>query len=112
MLKARPMRNTKARAERHGSDRVSVYVKRTRPKTLVPPLSWIVPFKPERRTVLDRLGTQIWDLCDGHNTVEQIVDCFAERHKLSFHEARVAVTGYIKNLVGRGALAMAMREEV
>jgi hypothetical protein len=79
-----------------------------RPQYLVPPLSWIVPFHPERRLVLDRLGTEVWTLSDGRHTVEQIVDLFAEGHKLTFHEARVAVTGYLKTLIERGVLAIAM----
>jgi hypothetical protein len=50
-------------------------------------------------------------LCDGKATVESIIDEFAARHRLSFHESRVAVTGYLKTLIRRGVLAIELSEE-
>ena len=55
---------------------------------------------------LDRLGSQVWQLCDGVRTVEDVVDEFARLHRLTFHEARASVTAYLKMLVQRGVLAM------
>ena len=108
MLAAKPIRNAAAAAERDASGGLSVAVRTKRPGYLVPPLSWIVPLKPTRQLRLDRVGAQVWDLCDGQRTVEAIVDDFAQRHALSFHEARVAVTSYLSQLVQRGALAVAV----
>lgn len=110
MLEARPLRNAAARVEKNSEKNVIIYVKASRPRYLVPPLSWIVPFRPERRVILDRLGTQIWNLCNGERTVENVVDIFREQHHLTFHEARGAVTGYIKMLIQRGILAIVLRE--
>jgi hypothetical protein len=56
--------------------------------------------------ILDRVGTRLWKMCDGKKTVEQLVDFFAAQYELSFHEARAAVSGHLKALVQRGALAM------
>jgi len=50
-------------------------------------------------------------LCDGERTVEAIIDAFAAEHRLTFHEARVAVGGYLRSLMARGALAMVMAQE-
>jgi hypothetical protein len=59
----------------HKDDRVAVYVRQKRPWFLkVPPLSWIVPFKRERRALLDRVGTRLWRMCDGERTVLELVD--------------------------------------
>ena len=110
MLRATPVRNTAAETVQHGPDELSLSVKTKRPRYMVPPLSWIVPMKPTRTVRLDRVGMQIWNLCDGRRTVEEIVDEFAELHRLTFHEARVAVTGYMRQLVQRGVLAIAMTE--
>ena len=107
-----PVQNTVARVLDDGNGRVSVFVRQEKPFYLaIPPLSWIVPFKRERRSGLDALGAEIWQLCDGSRTVEQIIDVFKDQHELSFHEARVSVTGYIKALVQRGILAIAMQDE-
>ncbi len=111
MLAARPVHNAAARVVDEAGGDVAVYVKSIRPWYMFPPVSWIVPYRPERKTVLDRLGSQVWRWCDGERSVEDIIDAFAGEHDLTFHEARVAVTGYIKSLVQRGALAIAMSEE-
>jgi hypothetical protein len=107
MLLALPIRNSSAAAEGHGAEAVELTVPRRRPKYLTP-LSWLVKVRPTRTIVLDRLGTQIWQSCDGKRTVEQVVEGFAQTHRLSFHEARTAVTGYLRELIERGAMAIVM----
>ena len=109
MLRAHPLQNHAARVEREPGERVSVWVEQTR--RLVPPLSWIVPFKRERLTRLDPIGSRVWSLCDGRHTVEDVVDAVAQQYRLTFHESRVAVTGYLKTLIQRGVLAIDMAEE-
>jgi hypothetical protein len=42
-------------------------------------------------------------------TVEELVDRFARTHRLSFHESRVCVTGYLAELVRRGLLALSLQ---
>ncbi len=111
MLLARAVHNTAATVHQDGEDAVRIGVKTIRPWYLVPPLSWIVPVRPERRVVLDRLGLEIWRLCDGVRTVETVADVFAAAHGLTFHEARAAVTGYINSLVRRGVMAVVLPED-
>ena len=107
MLRARPVHNAAAKADRRGDEEVRITVPRRRPG-YVTALSWLVRPKPNRTVVLDRLGTQIWEQCDGQHSVEDVVDAFAEAHRLTFHEARTAVTGYLKHLIERGAVAIVM----
>lgn len=111
MLQARLVRNAAVRVEPAADDRVTIHVKTAKPRFMVPPLSWIVPVRRERVVRLDRLGTQIWNLCDGRKTVEEVVDAFAARHRLTFHEAKVAVTGYAKTLIQRGLLVIALPKD-
>ncbi|MBL7076182.1 MAG: PqqD family protein [Kiritimatiellae bacterium] len=109
MLRAVAMQNRAARVERAPDATVSVWVQQTR--KLMPPLSWIVPFRKERVARLDHIGSRVWSLCDGRRTVEDVVDTIAAQYRLTFHESRVAVTGYLKTLVQRGVLAIEMAEE-
>lgn len=111
MLAAVPVRNAAADVAWNAADELEVTVAIERPRYLRPPLSWIVPHRSRRIVRLDRLGARVWDLCDGERTVEDVVDVFAERYQLTFHEARVAVTGYLQSLVQRGALAVALPDE-
>jgi hypothetical protein len=106
MLRAHALQNRAARVERDPGGTVAVWVEQTR--RLLPPLSWIVPFRRERVTRLDRVGSRVWSLCDGKRTVEAVVDMIASQYRLTFHESRVAVTGYLKTLIQRGVLAIEM----
>ncbi len=108
MLEARPVRNSAAEVLHEEADTLSIKVKMKKPRPLFPPLSWFVRSRTTRTIRLDRLGSQVWDLCDGERTVEDIVDEFARRHRLTFHEARASVTAYVKLLVQRGVLAIAI----
>jgi len=110
MLRAKPVRNTAVRVVENARVGVTVYVRRRRPSWLVPPLSWMVPYKPEQQIILDSLGRRIWQDCDGRRTVEEIVDRFKDEHRLTFHEARAAVTGYLEKLIQRGVLAIVVQD--
>jgi hypothetical protein len=108
MLTARPVRNMAADAKIDGDElRISVP---TKPAWWynVPPVCWIVHPAKARIFILDRVGRPLWDWCDGERTVEQLVDLFAEKHNLTFHESRVSVTNYLRLLIARGALAVAL----
>ena len=61
--------------------------------------------------ILDHLGVEVWERCDGTRTVEQVVDEFAQKHALSFHESRVMVTEYLRELIQRGVLAIGLPGE-
>jgi len=112
MLEARPERNAAARAAADGEAEVTIAIQTRPPRYLsVPPLSWIVPVRKERKVTLDKLGTEIWRLCDGSMTIEGVVDSFSRSHGLTFHEARVAVTGYVKGLIRHGVVAIELNED-
>jgi hypothetical protein len=111
MMEAIPLRNGAARVEREADGTLRAYVLKLRPWYMKPPLSWMMQARPERCLMLDRLGTEVWDLCDGTRNVESIVDRFAGKHRLSFHEAWTAVTSYLKMLIQPGVLAIALKKE-
>ncbi len=108
MLAATPVRNTAATVERLDGNTLRISVPRQRPRFLVPPISWILRPSATRTLFLDTLGSQVWELSDSSRTFEAIVETFAARHGLTFHEARVAAGNYIRQLMERGALAIAM----
>jgi hypothetical protein len=100
-----PVRNEAAGVVDEG-DTVRLSVALRRPRWLVPPISWIIKPRGDRAFRLDELGTEVWRLCDGERTVEQITEIFAERHRLTFHEGRVSVTAYVKELMQRGLIVV------
>jgi len=80
-----------------------------RPRWLVPPLSWVLPWSGYRRVELDEPGAEVFNLCDGKRSVEEIIETFAKRHKLSFREGQVAVTQFLRELLKRGIIALVGR---
>jgi len=111
MLSAIPVRNAAAEAAEDGPNGLRVSVRIQPAGWWVRSLSWLLRRPPRRTVILDRLGSEVWELCDGARTVEQVVDEFAQRHALSFHEARVAVTEYLRELIQRGILAIGLPPE-
>ena len=105
LLATVPHKNTAVKLRRV-RDGMLVTIPMTRPRWLVPPLSWILPFSQFRQVRLDAPGTAVLDLCDGQRTIEQIIDTFAGENKLSFREAQLAVVQFFRELVQRGIVAL------
>jgi hypothetical protein len=62
-----------------------------------------------RRTYrLDTYGREVYSACDGEASVRDIIRRFAKRHGLSRPEAEKAVTTFIKTLMSRGMIAVAV----
>ena len=112
MLLAIPTPNTAANAKYdEGSGLVTVTVKNIKPDYMIPPFSWVVHFSPKKDITLDKLGSQLWKLCNGRNTVENVIDRFKDAYGLTFHEARTSVVEYLKKLIQRGVVAVIIQEE-
>lgn len=66
---------------------------------------------PDTRTVvLDEVGTFVWGLCDGRNTVEAIVGKLLAEYKLGRRETEVSVAAYLQSLVERRLIGLYERE--
>lgn len=110
MLAARPIRNIAARVEAGGDGGLHIAVRKENARWRRRPWKWFVPGRDERLILLDAMGREVWELCDGR-CVEAIVEEMSRRHRLSFHEARVAVTALLRELIRRGALAVVLPDE-
>jgi hypothetical protein len=71
-----------------------------------PPLGWVLPFRSEKGIALDALGAEVYGACDGTTTTERIIEAFAKRHKIRFHEARLSVLAFLKSLVTRNLVVL------
>ena len=109
LLRARPYRNDSLTSERGDNGETLVVFKRKR--TL---LVWILArffhLPEEKKITLDRIGSEVWGLCDGKNTVKEIVKEFGERHSLDTRDAERSLTAYLGELSRRGMLGL--KEEV
>jgi len=100
--KVEPIRTTEAD---DGKLRVTV---------LVSPPKWISWFNRrreiERTYGLDALGREVYEACDGNKRVKDIVAAFARSHKIGVAEAEISVTSFLKTLVGKGIVYMALED--
>jgi hypothetical protein len=109
MLSTTLYKNLKVTAEWNDSrTHLVLKVPTKRPGYLVPPISWVVRPPVFRSLHLDQTGADVWEWCDGERCVEDVIELFARKHNLTFHEGRVSVTTYLKELVKRGVLAIAL----
>ena len=105
-LGAVPVRNRAVRQERR-SDEETVLVAPLKERWFMgPPLGWLLPFSRERKVALDRMGMTVWGWCDGKRTTEKVIEEFASRYHVTFHEARVSVLAFLRELTRRGLVAL------
>ena len=110
-LAAVPMVNHAAALTPMAAGGLLVEVPIPRPRYLVPPISWILPFSGQRRIELDKLGRAVLELCDGRRSVERIMETFAADHALTFREAQLSVTQFLRMLTERGVIAIVGLEQ-
>lgn len=108
-LDATPIANQAVKEQAISEDRVVLVVPVRKRWFNSVPFTWLFYFRSERRLELDALGTQVWRMADGVHTTEQIIEAFAAEHRLSFHEARVCVTQFLRMLTERNLVAMVGR---
>jgi len=65
----------------------------------------------ERTFGLDPFGREVYEACDGKRSVRDIVREFSENHKLSGPEAELAVTRFLRTLMSKSLVAVAVPEE-
>ena len=106
MLDAIPTCNRAVRVEPSG-DTLVLWVP-IRRRFWLAGLAWFLPFRKEKGIALDAVGSSVWSACDGRRRVEEIVEGFAERHQLRFHEARLSVSQFLRSLVERNLLVLAV----
>lgn len=97
MFNSKPTRNSALEWEMNDDDEACITLRRadtTRVK-IISKIFWV----PDKRTmVLDQIGTQVWEMCDGKTTVEAMIKRLSTDHKLNNKEAEISLLAYLKQL--------------
>jgi hypothetical protein len=97
MMESRPARNDMLAWEKTETGEARIKV--TRQETWKTRLLSKVFYIPETRSItLDEVGTEVWQMCDGHTSVATMIDRLRERYKLDRKEAEVSLLSYLKTL--------------
>ena len=100
-----PVLNPKVKWEKDEQDKVRIVMPLN--QTMIPSR-----FLQRRKKIqLDVVGSIVWELCDGKNTIKDIIDRFSNEYKLLPNEAETALNSYLNQLAKRGLIAFAMPEE-
>jgi len=107
-LAARPFRLPIVRQEEldHGRLRVTVAVRAP---------GWVRwlggPRELERGFGLDPIGRELYQACDGRTDVDSLIRTFSASHHVGLAEAELSVTTFLRTLISRGLIAMAVDAE-
>ncbi|MCD6219926.1 PqqD family protein [Candidatus Calescamantes bacterium] len=108
LLQAKPLRNTFVTWEEDGDELyLNIPLKQVKLSKL-----WRFLFGlPEKKRIhLDILGTEVWKMCNGENTVRDIVKSIQERYNLSRKEAEVSTLEYLRKLMARHLIGLKIKE--
>lgn len=108
VLHLRPVRNAAIEWERNDEGEASLRVPHRKDRT-GKFFSFLFRLPEARAVELDEVGTFVWELCDGQNTVESIVKAMCKKYKLGRREVEISVTTYLKMLAERNFIGMYQR---
>ena len=97
MLNSRPARN-----EAVGWDKVEsgeVQIKIVRQDTWkIRMMAKVFYIPKERKITLDEVGSEVWLMCNGKTSVEQMIESLSTKYQLNRKEAEVSLLSYLKTL--------------
>lgn len=64
------------------------------------------PEKLTRKLQLDTMGSKVWQMIDGKQSVKMIIEGFATESSITLHEAELSVTKFIRELGKRGLISL------
>ena len=107
VLKSRPVRNSLIKWEKTENGEVSLVVPQK--KTLwVRSISKIFMLPSSRVVILDDVGSFVWIMCDGNNTIDSMVSTLRNKYKLTRKEAETSLLAYFRKLGKRGMVGFAV----
>jgi hypothetical protein len=100
-----PVRNASVQVDDQGD--AAVVTVDLRYPLLLRPLVPLLRMRQRKGYRLDGIGLAVWRRIDDRATLAELVDWFATEHRLSFHESRALLLGYLQTLVNNGLVVLA-----
>jgi hypothetical protein len=109
ILAAVPVRNSLVQWETNEQDEVVLKIPQRQDRTgrMLRRFFAAPAFK---QVVLDELGSDVWHLCTGENSVDAIVKVLARKYKLGRREVELSLANYLRTLAQRGYIGLAKQE--
>lgn len=110
IMKSRPVRNSVIKWEKSEKGEVSLIVPQ-KDVLWVKIISKVFMLPNSRVVVLDEVGSFVWTLCDGYNSIDTIVKALCNRYKLTHKEAETSLLEYFRKLGRRGIIGFAVTKK-
>ena len=108
VMKSIPVRNSLIKWEETEDGEVSLVVPQK--ETLwVKIISRAFMLPKSRVVVLDEVGSSVWVMCDGHNSISTIVKAMSNKYKLTHKETETSLLAYFRKLGKRGIVGFAVQ---
>jgi hypothetical protein len=111
VLKSRPVRNTLVKWEQNPENNLVALTVPQKEVLWVKVVSKIFRLPNSRVIALDEVGSFVWTLCDGYNTIDTIVKALANKYKLTHKEAETSLLEYFRMLGKRGIIGFAIEKK-
>jgi hypothetical protein len=100
-----PLRNGLIEWSRDGEDQIVLRVPWRRDR-LGRVLKRLVSAPDYRQVILDEVGSDVWELCDGKHSVDGIIQALAGKYKLNRREVELSLAVYLRTLAKRGYIGL------
>ena len=111
VMKSRPVRNSLIKWEESENGEVSLVVPQ-KETAWVKIVSRLFMLPTSRVVALDEVGSSVWTMCDGNNTIDVIIRSLSNKYKLTRKEAETSLLAYFRKLGKRGMLGFAVPKQV
>jgi hypothetical protein len=105
VLRALPVRNSLVEWEVNEAGEVLLKVPRRKDR-VGRLLSRFFAAPDYKQILLDELGSDVWQLCTGANSVDTIIQAVARKYKLNRREVELSLSNYLKQLASRGLIGL------
>lgn len=110
MLQSHPSRNPSLRWEASSNGDVTITMTR-RVGWGISLLSKLFYLPREKTIVLDELGSRVWLMCDGKQSVSQMIAHLSSAYKLNRKEAEVSLLHYLRTLGKKRIVGFILKKE-
>jgi hypothetical protein len=108
-LSSRPVRNELASWRRNDRGEIVIRIP-LRKSGVVRRAVALFGLPDHREIVLDRVGSEVWEMFDGRRRARDVVLAFAERQRVGRREAQVSVIAFLEMLTRRGLVGLAVEK--
>ncbi|MBD3184217.1 PqqD family peptide modification chaperone [Candidatus Poribacteria bacterium] len=110
VLKSYPVRNSLIKWDKNEKGEVSLVVPQ-KDSLWIKIITKIFMLPKSRVVALDEVGSFVWTMCDGHNSIDTIVRTLCNKYKLTRKEAEMSLMAYFRKLGKRGMVGFAVPKD-